>query len=78
MSPILASSIPPLPLCALQSQVGTPYFMSPEIYLKQPYSTTSDIWSLGCVLYDLAAQRPPFHADRYVSMHCTHCSYSYN
>lgn len=48
----------------LQSQVGTPYFMSPEIYMKQPYSTTSDIWSLGCVLYDLAAQRPPFHADR--------------
>lgn len=49
-----------------QTQVGTPYFICPEIYLKRPYSSTSDIWSLGGVLYNLAALHPPFLADKYV------------
>ena len=48
----------------MQTQVGTPYFMCPEIYQMKPYSDTSDIWSLGALLYTLAALRPPFLADK--------------
>ena len=47
----------------MQTQVGTPYFICPEIYLKHPYSASSDLWSLGGVLYNLAALHPPFLAD---------------
>lgn len=48
--------------------MGTPYFICPEIYLKKPYSSTSDIWSLGGVLYNLAALHPPFLADKCVCL----------
>ncbi len=35
--------------------VGTPYNMSPEVCQNQPYSYKSDVWALGCVLYELCA-----------------------
>lgn len=46
--------------------VGTPYYLSPEIIESRPYSFKSDIWSLGAILYEMCAQKPPFTAD---SMH---------
>ncbi|OLL25116.1 G2-specific protein kinase nim-1 [Neolecta irregularis DAH-3] len=45
-----------------QTYVGTPYYMSPEIISDQPYSRKSDIWALGCVVYELCVQTPPFNA----------------
>ena len=45
-----------------RSQVGTPYYLSPEIIKDQPYSFSSDIWSLGVLLYELCALKPPFDA----------------
>ncbi|XP_055558468.1 serine/threonine-protein kinase Nek5 isoform X1 [Falco cherrug] len=40
--------------------VGTPYYLSPEICENQPYNNKTDIWSLGCVLYELCALKHPF------------------
>lgn len=43
-----------------RSMVGTPYYLSPEIIESRPYSFKSDIWSMGVLLYELCALRPPF------------------
>uniref|UniRef100_A0A672JD02 non-specific serine/threonine protein kinase n=1 Tax=Salarias fasciatus TaxID=181472 RepID=A0A672JD02_SALFA len=40
--------------------VGTPYYLSPEICENRPYNNKTDIWSLGCVLYELCSLRHPF------------------
>jgi NIMA (never in mitosis gene a)-related kinase 1/4/5 len=40
--------------------VGTPYYLSPEICRGQKYSFKSDIWSSGCILYEMACGRRPF------------------
>ncbi|KAF1989179.1 kinase-like protein [Aulographum hederae CBS 113979] len=42
--------------------VGTPFYMSPEICAAEKYGTFSDIWSLGCIIYELCAREPPFNA----------------
>ena len=41
---------------------GTPYYMSPEICDNQPYNSKSDVWSMGCLLYEMASLKCPFDA----------------
>eukprot|EP00227_Mantoniella_beaufortii_P010449 CAMPEP_0197596194 /NCGR_PEP_ID=MMETSP1326-20131121/24546_1 /TAXON_ID=1155430 /ORGANISM="Genus nov. species nov., Strain RCC2288" /LENGTH=333 /DNA_ID=CAMNT_0043162655 /DNA_START=455 /DNA_END=1452 /DNA_ORIENTATION=+ len=43
--------------------VGTPYYLSPELCENKPYNHKSDIWSLGCVLYELLTHTHPFNAN---------------
>ena len=45
------------------TQTGTPYYASPEVWKDEPYDQKSDIWSLGCVLYELITFKPPFRAE---------------
>ncbi len=46
-----------------QTQTGTPYYASPEVWNNSPYDCKSDIWSLGCILYEMLTLNPPFQAD---------------
>ena len=39
----------------LLTQTGTPYYASPEVWRDEPYSYKSDLWSIGCVIYELCA-----------------------
>jgi len=47
----------------LYTQTGTPYYASPEVWRDMPYDLKSDVWSLGCVLYEIATLKPPFRAE---------------
>ena len=42
--------------------IGTPYYLSPEICEDKPYNDKSDVWALGCILYELCTYQHPFTA----------------
>ena len=42
--------------------IGTPYYLSPEICEEKPYNDKSDVWALGCILYELCTFKHPFEA----------------
>ena len=48
--------------------VGTPFYMSPEICASERYSHHSDIWSLGCIIYELASRCVPFDARNHMEL----------
>ncbi len=48
--------------CLTRTHIGTPYYMSPEIWRHQAYGAKTDMWSFGCLLYELSALRVPFQA----------------
>ncbi|BDA43989.1 probable serine/threonine-protein kinase Nek1 at N-terminal half [Coccomyxa sp. Obi] len=49
-------------LALAKTAIGTPYYISPEICLNRPYNAKADIWSLGCVLYEMLTLRHAFEA----------------
>ena len=42
------------------TQTGTPYYASPEVWRDEPYGYKADIWSVGCVIYEMVTLKPPF------------------
>ena len=46
----------------MQAKQASPPYMAPELFQNGPQSTASDLWALGCILYECAAGRPPFAA----------------
>ncbi len=46
---------------AAYSEVGTPFYMSPEAITGAGYSFASDVWSLGCLVYELSMLHSPFY-----------------
>ena len=51
-----------------QTVIGTPYYLSPEICQEKPYNDKSDVWALGCILYELCTFKHPFEANHQVGL----------
>jgi len=49
-----------------KSFLGTPYFLSPEICAGSMYNYKSDVWMLGCVLYECASLKKPFSGETFM------------
>ena len=45
------------------TNIGTPYYMSPELYKNRRYNSKTDIWSIGVVLYELMTFKLPYNSD---------------
>eukprot|EP00192_Tetraselmis_astigmatica_P005145 CAMPEP_0117664870 /NCGR_PEP_ID=MMETSP0804-20121206/9475_1 /TAXON_ID=1074897 /ORGANISM="Tetraselmis astigmatica, Strain CCMP880" /LENGTH=505 /DNA_ID=CAMNT_0005472181 /DNA_START=129 /DNA_END=1646 /DNA_ORIENTATION=+ len=45
-----------------KTQIGTPHYMPPEVWKSRPYAFPSDVWALGCILYEMATFTVPFEA----------------
>ncbi len=50
------------------TNVGTPFYMAPEQTNSKKYDERADVWAVGCLLYELAALRPPFHASNQLAL----------
>ena len=51
------------------TQAGTPSYAAPEVWLEKPYGLKSDIWSLGCVLYEIISLHCPFRGENVVELY---------
>lgn len=49
-------------LALAKTVCGTPYYFSPELCMNRPYNNKSDVWSLGCILYEMATLQHAFDA----------------
>ena len=52
-----------------RTQAGTPSYAAPEVWLEKPYGLKSDIWSLGCVLYEVISLHCPFRGENVVELY---------
>ncbi|GBM07397.1 Serine/threonine-protein kinase Nek1 [Araneus ventricosus] len=51
-----------------KTAIGTPYYLSPEICQRKPYNHKSDIWALGCILFEMAALEHAFQAVDFIHL----------
>ncbi|XP_031955569.1 serine/threonine-protein kinase Nek3 isoform X3 [Corvus moneduloides] len=66
------------PMSYACTYVGTPYYVPPEIWESLPYNNKSDIWSLGCILYELCTLKHPFQANSWKHLILKICKGSYD
>ena len=52
-----------------KTQTGTPYYSSPEIWNENSYNNKTDIWSIGCIIYEMCTLTPPFHGTSLVNLY---------
>ncbi|PFH37469.1 hypothetical protein BESB_039270 [Besnoitia besnoiti] len=55
-------------LALAQTAVGTPQYMSPEMCENKPYTYKSDVWALGCVLFELCSLKNAFDGDSFLAL----------
>ena len=48
-----------------RTKTGTPYYLAPEVWEDKPYDYKCDIWSLGCIIYELCTLSPPFRGKNF-------------
>ena len=53
----------------ITGQVGTPFFTAPEIWNEEPYNYKCDIWSIGCIIYEMTSLTLPFKGDTIESLY---------
>jgi len=51
-----------------RTQIGTPYYLSPELCQEQQYAWPSDVWAMGCILFEMCALKVPFDAQNIQSL----------
>ena len=51
------------------THTGTPYYSSPEIWIDQPYNYKTDIWSVGCIIYEMCTLSPPFRGTSLINLY---------
>uniref|UniRef100_A0A8C3U399 non-specific serine/threonine protein kinase n=1 Tax=Catharus ustulatus TaxID=91951 RepID=A0A8C3U399_CATUS len=66
------------PMSYACTYVGTPYYVPPEIWENLPYNNKSDVWSLGCILYELCTLKHPFQAKSWKHLILKICKGSYD
>lgn len=52
----------------LESTVGSPYYMSPQIFSSEKYTEKTDIWSLGVILYEMIYGKVPWNVNSIVEL----------
>ncbi len=55
-------------LSSAHTVIGTPYYLSPEVCKREPYTTKSDMWSLGACLYEMAMLKMAFKCSNLLSL----------
>ena len=53
----------------ITGQIGTPFYTAPEIWEDEPYNYKCDIWSIGCIIYEMASLTLPFEGDTIASLY---------
>jgi serine/threonine protein kinase len=51
-----------------KTRVGTPYYMCPELVGDKLYNEKVDIWSAGCIIYEMASLKPPFQSTNIIDL----------
>ena len=61
----------------LFTKIGQPLYSSPEILREAPYDYQTDIWSVGCILYELISLQPAFHSGSISDLYAQICKGNY-